>query len=135
MRSFAKFLRLIPVIRMRTSFRRCERALTDCVTGACLCSTPKASAASTAKSSHSKKVRQSSPIIYKCQLFPSRRGSALQFNSSGSNNVATGTNALQSNTTGIDNLATGTNALQSNVDGHDNVASGFRAMISNTSGC
>lgn len=42
--------------------------------------------------------------------------------------------ALNSNTTGINNTATGWQALFSNTDGQANTATGFQALLSNTSG-
>jgi hypothetical protein len=58
----------------------------------------------------------------------------LQSNTTGFNNLANGTSALQSNTTGTNNVANGTNTLQSNTTGSSNVANGTNALRSNTTG-
>ena len=59
---------------------------------------------------------------------------ALEANTTGIENTATGTNALQNNTTGQDNVATGLQALQFNTTGLHNVATGVNALIFNTTG-
>jgi hypothetical protein len=61
-------------------------------------------------------------------------GSALQLNTTGSNNVGCGPYALQSNTTGSQNTASGVNSLQRNMTGSKNTAAGFNAMQYNTTG-
>ena len=43
-------------------------------------------------------------------------------------------NALQNNTIGVYNTATGFTALYSNTSGHDNTAMGFDALLNNTTG-
>src|SRR5207244_1836048 len=59
---------------------------------------------------------------------------ALYFNSSGGDDVALGANALFYNTSGSDNIAVGKEALSANTTGHDNLASGTRALVGNTTG-
>ena len=55
---------------------------------------------------------------------------ALQNNTTGSSNTATGSAALFSNTTGTFNTASGVNALQSNTTGSGNTAIGYFADVS-----
>ena len=59
---------------------------------------------------------------------------ALQSNTTGDLNTATGTNALFHNTTGRINTANGFQALNFNTTGLQNTAIGTSALISNTSG-
>jgi hypothetical protein len=59
---------------------------------------------------------------------------ALQTNTTGNSNTATGTGALSSNTTGWNNTATGDSALHDNSTGIDNVAIGVAALTANTVG-
>jgi hypothetical protein len=59
---------------------------------------------------------------------------ALVFNSTGSNNTATGLNALFSNTTGNNNTAIGSDTLSSNITGDFNVAVGPAALLDSTTG-
>jgi hypothetical protein len=59
---------------------------------------------------------------------------ALFVNTTGSYNTASGSNALWLNTTGSDNAAFGTSALSSNTTGNDNTASGEWALAGNSSG-
>jgi len=59
---------------------------------------------------------------------------ALQSNSSGEFNSATGVVALASNTDGWYNTATGARALSANSTGARNVANGMQTMYSNTTG-
>jgi hypothetical protein len=58
--------------------------------------------------------------------------SALQFNTTGSDNTANGAGALQYNTTGIENLANGHQALFTNTTGSNNTANGAGALYYNT---
>jgi hypothetical protein len=59
---------------------------------------------------------------------------ALNANTTGSGNVATGLNALLSNTEGTENTATGVGALAGNTTGFDNTATGLNTLLSNTTG-
>ncbi len=59
---------------------------------------------------------------------------ALKENTTGSNNIAMGSDALRVNTTGTYNLAIGNNALTSNSTGNDNFAMGNNALSQNTTG-
>jgi hypothetical protein len=59
---------------------------------------------------------------------------ALNHNTTGDFNTASGAGALFSNTTGIQNTATGVNALESNTEGNVNTANGNGALSSNTNG-
>jgi hypothetical protein len=59
---------------------------------------------------------------------------ALLSNTTGERNLASGTEALKSNTTGSDNLAFGTDALASNTEANNNLAIGRRALFNNTTG-
>jgi len=59
---------------------------------------------------------------------------ALNANTSGSYNTASGYQSLHSNETGYRNEASGAWALQFNTTGHDNTAAGQGALLSNTSG-
>jgi hypothetical protein len=59
---------------------------------------------------------------------------ALLSNTTGFDNIANGSDALRSNTTGKGNIANGTNALNSNTTGSNNIANGFNALLSNTTG-
>jgi Chaperone of endosialidase len=61
-----------------------------------------------------------------------RSRAALEFNTTGVNNTATGVSALASNTTGSNNTANGAGALNSNTTGDSNTASGVNALLSNT---
>jgi len=58
----------------------------------------------------------------------------LYFNTSGNNNIASGTNALYSNTTGSYNIASGDSALYSNTTGTQNLAMGYKSLFANTTG-
>jgi hypothetical protein len=58
--------------------------------------------------------------------------SALNSNTTGNANTATGVNALKSDTTGTENTATGVNALVSNTTGIANTAIGLSALYSTT---
>ena len=60
--------------------------------------------------------------------------SALELNTTASNNTAIGYATLSANTTGADNVALGRNALLSNTTGTSNVALGMEALLVNTSG-
>jgi uncharacterized coiled-coil protein SlyX len=60
--------------------------------------------------------------------------SALQSNTTGAYNTATGVNALFSDTAGFFNTADGYSALASNTTGTDNTAVGLGALQSNTTG-
>jgi hypothetical protein len=55
-------------------------------------------------------------------------------NTTGVNNMATGTQALYSNTTGFYNMANGGSALFHNTTGNYNVAEGLNALFGNTTG-
>lgn len=55
-------------------------------------------------------------------------------NSTGSQNVAVGTNALLLNTTGARNVAVGTSALENTTIGTRNTALGYTALTANTNG-
>ena len=55
-------------------------------------------------------------------------------NTTGVNNMATGTNALFSSTTGFFNMANGSSAMFRNTTGNYNVAEGLNALYSNTTG-
>jgi hypothetical protein len=59
---------------------------------------------------------------------------ALESNTTGTNNTATGVNALFLNTTGFSNTANGYQALFSNTEGSFNTATGDSALRFNTSG-
>ena len=59
---------------------------------------------------------------------------ALNSNTTGSGNTASGQNALKNNTTGANNTASGRNALNSNTLGGGNTASGVQALVFNTTG-
>ena len=59
---------------------------------------------------------------------------ALQTNTTGNDNTAIGLLALNSNTTGSFNTATGSNALGSNTTGFRNMANGVNALYFNTTG-
>ena len=59
---------------------------------------------------------------------------ALAFNTRGYFNTANGFAALTSNTDGAENTADGVSALQCNTNGINNTASGFQALFSNTTG-
>jgi hypothetical protein len=59
---------------------------------------------------------------------------ALTSNTNGSNNSALGVNGLNSNTTGAGNIAVGTNALFNNTSGANNVSQGLNSMNNNTTG-
>jgi trimeric autotransporter adhesin len=59
---------------------------------------------------------------------------ALRYNTSGSQNLATGTHALYKNTTGNYNAASGHGALYSNTKGIGNTAIGSHALFNNTTG-
>jgi hypothetical protein len=59
---------------------------------------------------------------------------ALRYNTTGSNNTATGVQALFSNTAGTNNTANGYAALYSNAAGGANTANGYKALNSNTTG-
>jgi hypothetical protein len=59
---------------------------------------------------------------------------ALQLNTTGGNNTANGFQALLNNTTGTQNTASGASALQSNTTGFNNTASGYQALQNNTTG-
>jgi hypothetical protein len=59
---------------------------------------------------------------------------ALYYNSTGSNNTASGTNALLSNSIGYENTASGVQSLNSNTGGYHNTAAGFKAVFHNTGG-
>jgi hypothetical protein len=59
---------------------------------------------------------------------------ALNSNTTGNNNTASGYQALRNNTTGSANTATGQNALLSNTTGTQNTASGQGALRENTTG-
>jgi hypothetical protein len=58
---------------------------------------------------------------------------ALQNNSSGSGNAATGYATMQMNTKGNYNTASGSGALRYNTDGFENTALGFQALSNNKS--
>jgi hypothetical protein len=58
----------------------------------------------------------------------------LYFNTTGSDNTATGTQALMNNTTGYDNTAIGYTALRFNTTGFLNTAIGLQALFNNTTG-
>ena len=58
----------------------------------------------------------------------------LQKITSGSANIALGTEALYSNDTGFNNIAQGQNALYSNNTGEHNIAQGRDALFNNTAG-
>jgi hypothetical protein len=58
--------------------------------------------------------------------------SALNVNSTGSNNFAGGGYSLVANTTGSNNTATGTSVLQNNTTGGNNTANGYQSLFSNT---
>jgi trimeric autotransporter adhesin len=60
--------------------------------------------------------------------------SALDSNTTGSDNTATGAFALFDNTTGTDNTAAGMFALRNNTSGGVNTASGYYALVNNTTG-
>jgi len=60
--------------------------------------------------------------------------SALQLNTTGSFNTASGAGALFSNTTGVQNTATGEEALGNNTTGSLNTATGAFALAANTAG-
>ena len=60
--------------------------------------------------------------------------SALQSNTTGFSNTASGVSALASNTEGNRNTASGFNALFSNTTGNFNTARGVSALASNTTG-
>jgi hypothetical protein len=60
--------------------------------------------------------------------------SALQLNTTGSNNSALGFKTLFSNTTGVNNSGLGFQSLYSNTTGSNNGALGFKALYSNTTG-
>jgi hypothetical protein len=59
---------------------------------------------------------------------------ALYSNTTGSNNTVSGYFALRYNTTGGSNTASGANALYSNTTGSNNTASGYQALYANTTG-
>jgi len=59
---------------------------------------------------------------------------ALQSNTTGINNTATGWQSLFSNTEGANNTANGYQALYSNTQGVQNTANGSQALLSNTGG-
>ena len=59
---------------------------------------------------------------------------ALSRNTTGELNTATGQAALRNNTTGISNTATGSSALRVNTTGNDNTAIGHRALDNNPTG-
>ena len=61
-------------------------------------------------------------------------GLALSSNTTGTNNIAFGSNALGSNTTGFFNTANGINALLLNTTGGYNTAIGFNSLATNTTG-
>jgi endosialidase-like protein len=63
-----------------------------------------------------------------------RSRAALEFNTTGVNNTATGVSALASNTTGSTNTANGFVALFGNTTGSINTANGFAALTGNTTG-
>src|SRR5262245_47189299 len=59
---------------------------------------------------------------------------AIEFNSTGDRNTATGAFAVFSNTTGGSNTANASQALVNNTTGNQNTANGFQALLSNTVG-
>src|SRR5262249_3999169 len=59
---------------------------------------------------------------------------ALNDNTTGERNTASGAGALESNTTGERNTASGVEALTNNTTGDDNTASGAGALRNNTTG-
>jgi hypothetical protein len=59
---------------------------------------------------------------------------ALKNNIRGDSNTAIGFSALVGNTTGTANTATGADALKNNVNGDQNTAIGFSALVRNTAG-
>jgi hypothetical protein len=59
---------------------------------------------------------------------------ALNLNTTGTDNTASGMRALASNTFGNFNTASGSDALKANTNGYSNTASGARALTSNTTG-
>jgi hypothetical protein len=59
---------------------------------------------------------------------------SLFSNTAGNDNTANGFQSLLSNTTGFSNTANGLQALFSNTTGYDNTASGFQSLLSNTTG-
>ena len=50
------------------------------------------------------------------------------------NSAAENVQALDSNTTGINNTATGRQSLFSNTEGNENTANGYQALFSNSTG-
>jgi len=56
------------------------------------------------------------------------------FNTTGSDNTASGVAALEANTSGAYNTANGAFALNNNTSGANNVANGYQALYDNTSG-
>jgi hypothetical protein len=60
--------------------------------------------------------------------------SIMQFNTTGNNNVAVGSNALYSNTTGFYNTAIGSGSMFNHTTGESNTAVGFFSLRSNTTG-
>src|SRR5438034_11837580 len=50
------------------------------------------------------------------------------------NTAAENVQALDSNTTGINNTATGRQSLFSNTEGNENTANGYQALFSNSTG-
>jgi hypothetical protein len=60
--------------------------------------------------------------------------SALQSDTSGSNNTAVGSACLQDNTTGINNTGVGSGTLQDNTTGNNNTGVGLQALYANTIG-
>lgn len=60
--------------------------------------------------------------------------SIMQFNTTGNNNVAVGSNALYSNTTGFYNTAIGSGSMFNHTTGESNTALGFFSLRSNTTG-
>jgi hypothetical protein len=53
----------------------------------------------------------------------------MEYNTTGANNTAVGTQAMQQNTGGQYNTAVGTNAMQNNSTGQNNTAVGYQAML------
>ncbi len=60
--------------------------------------------------------------------------SSLKDNTTGTGNIAIGTESLFRNTVGVENMSIGYRALYSNINGNYNVAIGTGALFTNTSG-